>query len=173
MKTLFSTPIGLCLAVLVLVSPSTLLANNQSCGSLENTPNARFTVQDNTVLDNETGLMWTQACIGGCDSNAAFFDWQNIGNVVLNFNRYNLVYPNQTLHNDWRVPNIKELTSIVEFNCYLPSMNTSVFNMNTDGTILWSNSAVAGSDKAYAIDFTFGQIETRTRNSIAQLLLVR
>jgi len=47
-------------------------------------------------------------------------------------------------HNDWRLPNIKELLSIVELQCQGPSVNMEVFPFITAGGIYWSATPFAG-----------------------------
>jgi len=75
-------------------------------------PNPRFTDQGNgTVIDNLTGLMWTK---NGDPFGINFggTDWTNALRLCNNY-----VYAG---HSDWRLPNIKELESLVKY-IYLSS----------------------------------------------------
>ena len=61
---------------------------------------------DETITDNSTGLMWTQ------DDNGEGLDWEAA-----------LAYAEDSefaSHSDWRLPNVKELQSIVDYS-YSPS----------------------------------------------------
>lgn len=61
---------------------------------------------DGTINDNATGLMWMQ------DDNGEAIDWET-----------SLAYAESSTsagHNDWRLPNVKELQSIVDYG-YSPS----------------------------------------------------
>lgn len=107
-----------------------------------------FTVMDsgNTVLDTRTGLMWMRCelgrsyndFLGSCnnESNATTGDWNAALNEVSNVNTggvgVNFGYA------DWRLPNIKELMSIVEHQCAFPSINTQVFPGAMDD-LIWSS----------------------------------
>ena len=75
-------------------------------------PVTRFTVQANTncVLDNLTGLMWAR----NSSNAAAAAAW---GTAVTNCN--NLNYGGYT---DWRLPNVRELFSLIDFAILVPSL---------------------------------------------------
>lgn len=59
---------------------------------------------DGTVTDNATGLMWSQ------DDSAQGMDWESALAWVQQKNADNYLG-----HNDWRLPNAKELQSIVDY----------------------------------------------------------
>ena len=84
-------------------------------------PNPRFTVQADTncVLDNMTGLIWAR--------NANYFGATNWGAAITNCN--NMSYGSQT---DWRLPNYKEMASLIDFGQVSPTL------CNTAGTSKWS-----------------------------------
>ncbi len=63
---------------------------------------------DGTISDNATGLMWQQA------DNGTTYDWENALSYAEGFNLAD--------HSDWRLPNAKELQSIVD---YTRSPNTT------------------------------------------------
>jgi hypothetical protein len=99
-------------------------------------PDPRFTDQgDGTVTDDLTGLIWTKdagtpdligttsTCIGGTKT------WQGALNYVkcLDTNNY-------LGHNDWRLPNINELGSLLDNSNYFPVLPTvhPFTNVRTD-----------------------------------------
>jgi len=87
-------------------------------------PNPRFTDHgDGTVTDNLTGLMWTKDAqqIPGTMSWQAALDACN-----------NLVYPVSGGYDDWRLPDVRELQSLVHYSYYTPAVP------NTAGTGKWA-----------------------------------
>lgn len=104
------------------------------------TPTGRFTDHaDGTVTDNQTGLMWKKCSEGqtwnsatnGCDGSAALYTWKAA------LERAQAV--NGGGSTGWRVPNIKELNSIVEVQCAEPAINLAVFP-NTPSGAFWTSS---------------------------------
>ena len=97
------------------------------------------------VKDKETGLIWQRCSLGqtwsgtACTGTAATYNWTNALQTAKN------------MGNGWRVPNIKELDSLIEQACYSPSIN-EVFFPNTQSGSYWSSSPFTG------VDFTFGSV---------------
>lgn len=90
---------------------------------------------DKTVTDNATGLMWMQE-----DSGYAM-DWEDA-----------LTYAEASDYagyDDWRLPNAKELQSIVDYSGVFPAIDTSVFDLSeltnimgqTDYPSYWSSTS--------------------------------
>ena len=105
------------------------------------TPTSNFQVHgDGTVTDKKTGLMWKQCPEGqtesGCISgNTSLLTWQAALQVPETIN----VGGGFAGYTDWRLPNIKELFSIVEEQCQDPAINLSVFPSRQSQT-MWSSS---------------------------------
>lgn len=98
-----------------------------------------------TVTDNVTGLMWQQAV------PASTFGWS----AAVAF------CPTLTLagHNDWRLPSLIELVSIVDFGRSSPSIDGTYFPATPVTGVFWSSTpAMAGIyiSLAWAVDFTNG-----------------
>ncbi|MEB4590560.1 DUF1566 domain-containing protein [Candidatus Thiothrix sp. Deng01] len=126
--------------------------NAQTCTNTnmtESTPTSRYTFgAGGVVTDNTTGLMWKR-CLEGqtfsdngtpsnylddaCTGSATGLDWQEALGQAQTANA-----ANDGGHNDWRVPNLKELESTVEYCRVGPALNTEVFPGSDDG--LWSGS---------------------------------
>ena len=118
------------------------------------TPASRF--QDNgdaTVTDQSTGLMWARCPEGlsgsACADGTAFpFTWEA---ALIRARDSGLAG-----YTDWRLPNIKELSSIVEERCAVPAINLAVFP-NTPASEFWSASpSAAWSDYAWYVSFYDG-----------------
>ncbi|OOZ38542.1 hypothetical protein BOW53_15155 [Solemya pervernicosa gill symbiont] len=94
------------------------------------TPDSRFTDNgDGTVSDELTGLMWKQCSEGlsttttACDTGgSATYGWQSALGQAWTVNGVGFAG-----NNDWRLPNLKELASIVEQGCHEPSINETLF----------------------------------------------
>ena len=139
-----------------------LVANAQTCqpGSIPaTTPTSQFTDNsDGTVTDNKTGLMWKKCAEGQdmltCSGSSMNFNWQAALQHAQDMNGGTT--GNNLAYNDWRVPNIKELASIMEEQCYYPAINAAVFP-NTPTVWFWSASSDASSGyRARGIDFYRG-----------------
>ncbi len=129
------------------------LVSNQVCNA-ELTPSApdeRFEVlADGTANDSLTGLNWARCPQGyALDDNGTEdltddscavvgpteYSWQAALEEAIAANDQQLAGTS-----DWRLPNIKELHSLVEFTCQLPALNATIFpEFATDQT--WSSTA--------------------------------
>jgi uncharacterized protein DUF1566 len=87
-----------------------------------------FTVDpDGTVSDSRTGLMWDQCLLGqdhanACDGPGDPYTWQQGLAAAETLNAQNWLG-----HDDWRLPNVRELRSLVERACTNPGIDTNVF----------------------------------------------
>ena len=74
---------------------------------------------------------------------------------------------------DWRLPNSKELQSIVELGCWGPSINVARFP-NTDHALrTWTASASNNDTLAITVQFIQGAVAPEPRTNEAALRLVR
>ncbi len=111
----------------------------------------RFTDnEDGTITDNATGLMWPKDGNGaGCNNGntllwPAAIDWA----IGLDF----------AGHADWRLPNLKELMSIVDYGRYNPCIDVAYFP-NTTNDYYWTSSTSSGNaNDGWYVTFSFGVI---------------
>ena len=136
------------------------------------TPDSRFTDNNNgTISDNGTGLMWQKCQLGLSDSNcstgsATIHNWQQALDEAQN----NTVAG----YSDWRLPNHKELLSIVELRCYNPSINTNYFPNTSSSTNFWSASPHANfTEYAWSVYFVSGNSYFSNRYSNLYVRYVR
>ena len=118
------------------------------------TPDERFVDNNNgTILDKKTNLMWEKCSEGLSGKNCASgtaneYTWEKAKNLAQNTKFVG--------YDNWRLPTIKELSSIVERAKYEPAINQNIFP-NTKSSYYWSSSVCAGyTDRAWRLDFSDG-----------------
>ena len=121
------------------------------------TPTNRFIIIKNgTVSDLKTGLMWKRCAEGQtwsgttCLGEAKPYGWSEA------LKRAKTGYMGYT---DWRVPNIKELSSIVEKQCKQPAINSILFPVTINGRFWSSSSFVSNPSQGWYVDFERGTTE--------------
>lgn len=95
---------------------------------------------DGTITDTKTELMWKRCSEGQtgeqCDAGyVTNFTWRESLNYIENAN----ITGGFSSYSDWRLPNRKELESLVEEACYSPAINMNIFP-NTPNLFYWSSS---------------------------------
>ncbi|CAK8712483.1 DUF1566 domain-containing protein [Candidatus Electrothrix laxa] len=133
------------------------------------TPTSQFTVDstNKTVIDTATGLMWKQ-CLEGdsdCSGDPLAYSFDDAASVdppgLIATANEGSGFAGFT---DWRLPNIKELQSIVEEQCSDPAINSTVFPGTPQAATVLSNSS--GYEQWWTIDFTKGAMITSTSGYI-------
>jgi hypothetical protein len=135
-------------------------------------PDSRYVVNaaQGTVLDRQTGLTWKRCVEGqsgaGCDAGSpTVLTWgaalrQAAASDVAGFK-------------DWRVPNRKELESLVEVACYGPAINATVFP-NDLSIVVWASSPFTIDEgQAWVVYFDYGSSSYRHRRNYGAVRLVR
>ena len=142
------------LTLATLMALTATISHAQTCNPniARSAPDSRYQlVNDNTeVKDTQTGLIWQRCSLGqtwsgtACTGTAATYNWANALQTAKN------------MGNNWRVPNVKELDSLVEEACYNAAINETYFP-NTVSSYYWSSSPVAGySGSVWFVDFGYG-----------------
>ena len=131
---------------------------------------------DGTVTDNNTLLMWEVKVAGGggfstCLTNLHGVDstctWvQATGSWIAAINVANLGG-----HNDWRLPNVKELQSIVDYSKTNPASSVPG---STAADNDWSSTTNAGnSSNAWNVNFNDGNVNNDDKNNSLRVRAVR
>jgi hypothetical protein len=104
-------------------------------------PDSRYVVSavKGTVLDKQTGLTWKR-CVEGRSGTDCGVGAETYLYWVSALNR--AAASDFAGYQDWRLPNRKELESLVEVACYGPALNANVFP-NDPSSWVWSSSPYA------------------------------
>lgn len=110
---------------------------------------------DGSILDVSSGLTWSQ-CLYGQEFNVDTGDCDGAPKKVQSWEV--ALAAQESVEGDWRLPNIKELATLVEYSCVEPSINTDVFS-NTPSAPFWTNTPNSdgfGETEGKVVDFTSG-----------------
>lgn len=146
----------------------------QTCIStiIETTPTAALVNNgDGTVSDPATGLMWMKCSVGqtfsnnSCIGDATELNWQQA-----------LVFAHGYQFADlegWRLPNIKELSTITERQCVRPAINEALFP-NTPSDDFWTSTpSLLDSQRAWVVAFFNSSNSIKQKNLFVYARLVR
>jgi hypothetical protein len=145
------------------------------------------------TYDNVTGLMWEVKTSSGRRSSAHTYSWFSTdasnnagatgmsnggicGDVGQCDTEKFVQLTNLTGlcgHNDWRMPHVKELESVVHFGVFNPAIDSTWFP-NTPASLFWSGSPYAGiANYALSVAFNGGNTFFDSRSSSSRVRLVR
>ncbi len=136
------------------------------------TPTSRFTDHgDGTVTDTQTNLMWSKCPLGwsGATCSTGVLQSLNWGDALQSAEASTFAG-----YTDWRMPNIKELSSIAELRCGNPASNLAVFP-STPNSEIWSSSPSAFNESAaWTVQFITGDSQSvYGRHELHAVRLVR
>ena len=134
--------------------------------------------KDGTVTDIVNGLMWQTCSLGQQYTGSECAD------VPTNFPDFRVALLDAADqasfagYDDWRLPNIKELGSLVERACFAPAIDLTVFP-STPLAIYWSNTPDSSGVndfmflEARVIDFTDGTEYAKDATKMRLIRMVR
>lgn len=178
-------------AILVFAALSSLAASAhaQRCNEHINlsVPTARYVDNGNgTATDVRTGLTWQRCPVGytfndngtsaltqddRCSATGtATFTWEQALNGAVALNQQG-GYAGFT---NWRLPNLKELASLLEAKCEYPRVNTTVFPSTPSATFLSATPSFGtNSYSSQGINFATGASAGVGSNTMGYVRLVR
>lgn len=139
------------LFILMLGINAVSMAQDCNDNALRDTPDSQFKIDNNEVQDLKTGLIWQRCSVGQewdgitCSGSATQLTWQRAL---------------EQANDAWRLPNVKELASLLETSCEYPAINLMVFP-NTPSASYWTSSPMMNSSGEYAwsVLFDWGDID--------------
>lgn len=132
--------------------------------------------QGDKVLDRRTGLMWARCSYGmswdseqgKCTGEASIHNWQESLQTAQTTSKENYLQ-----RKDWRLPNIKELASIVNNQCIYPAIDNTFFP-HTQNAEFWTSSVHNQFPaRAWYVGFALGHDYPGNKRDYKQLRLVR
>lgn len=118
---------------------------------------------DGTITDNLTGLMWLKDTNNYNSGNTQ--NWTSALSGCESFT--------YATHTDWRLPNMKELFSIIKFEGAAPFINTTYF-LNTVSGYYWTSTTYVPSDgNAVIVNFSNGDVSNDSKTTVYYVRPVR
>jgi hypothetical protein len=126
---------------------------------------------DGTATDNNTLLIWeVKDNSGGIHDVGNEYSWNDAFTVFLTTLN---TPPCFAGHCDWRLPNVKELQSIVDYSTITPAISSS-FPGSTLVSFYWSSTTHAGlSSNAWFVSFSVGLVFPADKNTSLPVRAVR
>lgn len=154
-------------AIIPCPTPGATLAQDGSYQAAVTQPN--YTIQNpvagsSVTVDNITGLMWVTDPVGAFTGGT--YSWLNAINACENLN--------YATYNDWRLPNVRELLSIVNHQNLSPRINTIYFS-NTQNSNYWTSTSAAydPTNVAWRVDFGTANLTTTLKSYTGYVRCVR
>lgn len=128
---------------------------------------------DGTVLDTTTKLMWSRCLVGqswdsatgGCTGTARQLSWPEA-----------LVESSQTTlagYSTWRLPNAKEVLTLVERSCVDPAINLVAFPASNSENMWTGTTVVNQPERSWAIAMYSGKNNSKEKVTRLFVRLVR
>jgi hypothetical protein len=118
-------------------------------------PSPRFTDHGDTVTDNLTGLMWVKAPhslkgnTGGQTYHGAIAFCTGL---------------NYAGYSDWRLPNVRELHSLIDYGCYYPALPSGHPFPGVRSSNYWSSTTHVGyADRAWFVFLYHGNVSLNVK----------
>ena len=119
---------------------------------------AAFSFSNGVVTDSRTGLQWQQ------QDDGQTRNWEGAISYCEGLPLAG--------HNDWRLPNVKELESITDDSRYTPAIDP-VFT-STAASNYWSSTTYAvNSGNAWIVHFSYGYVYDGSKSDFASVRCVR
>jgi len=105
------------------------------------TDGTRFAIRDGMVRDSTTGLIWSQS-----NASAERLSWQDAQAACAALRLGG--------HSDWRLPSIRELLSLVDYERHEPAIDTDAFKCTPSW--YWTSTPLHSSPGVFAWFVFFG-----------------
>jgi hypothetical protein len=149
---------------------ATLLASTAWAQTCPSWPTAdRFTLNDDEVTDKRTGLTWKR-----CSEGQTWSGGTCTGTLTARSHEAALTLANTGQGpTGWRLPNVKELASLADKGCQVPSIDSTAFPATPINWYWASSPDVGSSGKAWCVSFYNGKVSNSLRGGCFHVRLVR
>ncbi len=115
-------------------------------------PPGRYVISNGTVEDTVTGLIWQQTLsTNPCPGDGMGCTWQDAVQYCQNLSLGGFA-------TGWRLPGMKEISSLVDDSTYGPAIDTTAFPTATSNWV-WANYQPQGSNNAAVLLFYDGSLQ--------------
>lgn len=121
-----------------------------------------YSADGSEVTDAQTGLIWRRCTVGQTWSNGTCTG----GLTVF---RHEEALAHAMTQSGWRLPNVKELASLVDTSSARPAVNVTAFPGTPTATYWSSTPDVQLPSSAWSIDFGSGVVASTGRNTFGVL----
>jgi len=118
-----------------------------------------------TATDHVTGLIWATDGNGAGCFNGQSATWQE---AIDHCN--SLIFAN---YSDWRLPNIRELHSLVNYSTTTPKINNTIFVNTRSGRYISSTTHAGFTESAQYINFADGDLGALGKDAFGPVFYVR
>ena len=143
-------------------------------------PDPRFTDNtDGTVTDNLTGLIWLKNanCSSFFSGDSTAQNGRNWKNAVTAANSLADGYcglSDGSSANDWRLPNTRELQSLIDFSNYSPALPSGHPFTGVQTSSYWSSTTIVlNTDYAWYVYMYFGGMSNHAKDNVSYVWPVR
>lgn len=145
--------------------------------SIENTNGRHLTAMhvrsDGTAQDSHTRLVWSLCLLGQtwqpttrtCSGMPVQLSWSD---ALLQSSQATVAS-----HRNWRLPNVKEVQTIINRSCVDPALTLEVFPNSNSENIWTSTTVVNQPQSAFAVAMYSGKNNIKTKNTPLYVRLVR
>ncbi len=133
-------------------------------------PDPRLSVKTNTVTDNLTGLMWQRSL------NTQATNWWSAVTYCQELIILEVSRPPAIEYKDWRLPNIKEFLSLIDFTQHDPALPSGHPFTDIQTHSYWSSTTIERDSppkRNWTIAFARGLVEPHARSDNEHMWCVR
>jgi len=129
-------------------------------------PFNQFKVNDNgSITDTASNLVWLRCGLGmswngsSCEGQTLSYGWHSAVAAVKELNTKKVAG-----RNDWRLPSLSELQSIVEKRCFKPAIDLDAFPFTPESGFWSSTESEGANPRAMMVLFIHGQAYVANKN---------
>lgn len=145
-----------------------MTAARAACPSVPTASRFSINIAGDEVTDSKTALVWARCSVGQSWNGSAC-----TGTGTESYLTHQAALQHAAAQTGWRLPNVKELSSLMDEGCQNPVIDSAAFP-NTPSTWFWSSSPyMSFTGVARGVDFGDGGVVNGGRGNAYAVRLVR